>query len=61
MKRLGCITCVLSVLLFSSLLASVVSAGPTFSIRRNLALEGSVFPGDFNGDGITDLASVVRD
>jgi len=30
-------------------------AQPTASIRRTIGIDGPVFPGDFNGDGIVDL------
>jgi hypothetical protein len=37
---------------------AAASAAPTFSIRR-AGLDGA-YPGDFNGDGITDLATTAR-
>src|SRR4051794_22989127 len=38
-------------------LKAASSAPPTVSITRLTALNTAVWPGDFNGDGITDLAS----
>jgi regulation of enolase protein 1 (concanavalin A-like superfamily) len=39
--------------------AAQSSSPPTVSIRRVTSLNASVWPGDFNGDGITDLAATA--
>src|SRR5262245_11693516 len=39
--------------------AAQSSSQPTVSIRRFTSLNASVWPGDFNGDGITDLAATA--
>jgi hypothetical protein len=58
-KRSGSIFCVL--VLLGSSVATAASGAPTFSVRRNTVLDARpVWPGDFNGDGITDLAGSTR-
>jgi hypothetical protein len=59
MKRLGCVFCALTGLLLSTF-AAAASAAPTFSIRRQATTFQGAYPGDFNNDGITDLATTVR-
>jgi len=41
-------------------IVAAVNSSPTVSIRRNPVFEGPVWPGDFNGDGITDFAGSTR-
>ena len=40
-------------------LKAASSPSPTVSIGRITALNSAVWPGDFNGDGITDLAATA--
>jgi hypothetical protein len=59
MERIGRVCCVTALL--CALVATHAVAAPSMSVRRNLVLDqGQVWPGDFNGDGITDLAGSSR-
>src|SRR5438093_142198 len=59
MKWLGCRNTVLLMSTIVGLASSTVSAqtgtSPTVTVRRNTNLTQSVWPGDFNGDGIKDI------
>src|SRR5437762_7312028 len=67
MKLLGCRNLILLALPLSAMVGlgeHAVSAqagppAPTVSVLRNPGLAQAVWPGDFNGDGITDLASTA--
>ena len=67
MKLMGCRNLILLALALSGmvglaerpLVAQANAAPPTVSVLRNSGLAQMVWPGDFNGDGITDLASTA--
>jgi hypothetical protein len=66
MKWLGCRNLELSLLaasitagLAAPLAAQAPTPAPTVSLLRNSNLAQQVWPGDFNGDGITDLAATA--
>jgi len=67
MKLMGCRNLILLALAVSAMVglrdhaleAQSGPPAPTVSVLRNSGLAQTVWPGDFNGDGITDLASTA--
>src|SRR5919106_1287882 len=47
----------ITVVLASHRLVAQTDPLPAVDLRRNLALTSEVWPGDFNGDGVTDLVA----
>ena len=67
MKLMGCRNLILLALAVSAMVgleelrlsAQAAPPAPAVSVLRNAGMAATVWPGDFNGDGITDLASTA--